>query len=315
MKNIHITTSAMISILIGVISLLVMLVNGLEIFFYDHPLDLAYLSKDNLKRNRYVNGTITDCVTVPVLGNQRDISGRSGTFVIRKEVYYYYTVPISGDQYIRVWIKDKESLKEMERIAQGEAAEVSFVGKIQAGEPLNTAWYDWNPEFDQSKIVVDYVIWQKTIDAEKLFCQAGFWGIVLAILIYHFFGEIQIIELPSESEENWKFVHNYKDYELDNARRRLKVYMEKEIEYRKDAITGTICIIIGLPIVINNVFLINFFGSILIIYGVITWWTFFINSKNIVARKISRLFSIKTLQDKRAIEESKIEKLEQERED
>lgn len=116
MKNIHIPTSAFVSILIGVISLLIILVNGFKFFSYYPPLDLANLSEQNIKMNQYVEGTITDCVTVPVFNNQRSLSGTSGGFIKGIEVYDYYTIPISDDQYIRVLINDEESKKGWNRL-------------------------------------------------------------------------------------------------------------------------------------------------------------------------------------------------------
>lgn len=192
MKNIHIPTSACASILIGVISLLMILVNGFKLFSYYPPLDLASLSEQNIRMNQYVEGTITDCVTVHVFNNRR-ASGTSGGFIKGGKDYYYYTIPISDDQYIRVLINDKESIKEMEHIVNGDAAEVSFTGQIAIGEPLNTVWYNWDPEFDQGKVVVDYTIWQKALGAEKNFCRAGLVGILIAALIYYLGGGIQII--------------------------------------------------------------------------------------------------------------------------
>ena len=313
MKNIHIPTSAWVSILIGVISLLVVIVNGFMIFSYYPPLDLANLSEQNIKMNQYVEGTITDCVTVPVFNSQRALRGNSGTFIKGGEIYQYYTIPISGDQYIRILINDEETIKGMERIVHGDAAEVSFVGQIQVGGPLYTEWYNWDPEFDQSKIVVEYVIWQKELGAEENFCRVGFWGIVLAVLIYYFGGGIQMIEVPLEMPKYDKVAHHYDlENELAVARRRLEMYREQERAYRKKTTTGTVCIIIGLLIIVLNVFFIRPIGFLSIFYGVKKWWNFFINSRNRYALKISSFFSIKTLQTKRAIVERKIEELEQE---
>ena len=51
-------------------------------------------------------------------------------------------------------------------------------------------------------------------------------------------------------------------------------------------------------------------GLVLIIYGVKKWWDRFINSENRHAMNIAKLFSLKTLQTKRAEEERKIEEYE-----
>lgn len=199
----------------------------------------------------------------------------------------------------------------MEQIVNGDAAEVSFTGQIAVGEPLNTVWYNWDPEFDQSKVVVDYTIWQKALGAEKNLCRKGFFGILIAALIYCFGGGIQIVEVSRKLPKSGKAVPNYnKENELAIARRNLEMYREQETAYRKKTIPGTICLITGLPMVMLNISAIKPIGILLIIYGVKKWWDFFINSRNEFAFKISCFLSKKTLQTKIAREESKIKELE-----
>ena len=312
-KKIDIPISALVSILVGVISLWVFLANGFKIISYFHPLDLAYLSEQNIKIDRYVKGTISDCVTVPLFNNQNTLSGSSGMLVeIVGRDYESYTVPIFGDQYIRVWINNEESLKGMESIVHGDKAEVSFVGQIKKGGPLNTEWYNWNPELDQSKIVADYVIWQKTLDVEKNFCIAGFYGMVIAVLIYYFCGRIQIIEVQPETKKRSKVGYD-KENQLVISRKRLEMYEELERIYRKKRNIGTICIIIGFIIAfILELYELKAIGLLLMLYGSKKWWNFFINSKNRCAIEVARIFSMKTLQTKRAVEECKIEMIEKE---
>ena len=290
---------------------MIILVNGFKLFSYYPPLDLTDLSEQNMKINQYVKGTITDCVTVHALDSRR-ASGNSGTFLKGVEEYYYYTIPISDDQYIRVLINDEESIKGMEQIVNGDAAEVSFTGQIAIGEPLNTVWYNWDPEFDQSKVVVDYMIWQKELDTEKNLCRKGFWGILIAALIYCFGGGIQIVDVTRKLPKPGKPVSNYnKENELAIARRNLEMYREQEIVYRKKTIPGTICLIMGIPIVMLNLSVLKPAGLLLIFYGVKKWWDYFINSRNEFAFQISSFLSKKTLQTKIAREESKIKELEQ----
>ncbi len=247
---------------------MIILVNGFKFFSYYPPLDLTNLSEQNMKINQYVEGTITDCVTVHALDSPR-ASGTSGGVIKGVEDYFYYTIPISDDQYIRVLITDEESIKGMENIVNGDAAEVSFTGQIAVGEPLNTVWYNWNPEFDQSKVVVDYMIWQKDLGAEKNFCRKGFLGILIAALIYCFGGGIQIVEVSPKLPKSGKVVPNYnKENELAIARRNLEMYREQETAYRKKTIPGTICIIMGLPMVMLNISVLKPVGLLLIIYGV-----------------------------------------------
>lgn len=193
MKSIYIPKSALISILIGIVSLWVLFINALEIVSYYRPLDLEYLSEQNIEAGRYVQGMISECVTVPLFNRQDMLSGNDGEFLgAWGRTYKSYTIPISGEHYIRVWLYDAESIDGMEGIVQGGTLEVSFKGKIQKGKNINAEWYNKDPDFDQSKVVDDYVIWQKTIDMEKNLCYAGLLGMVIAALIYYFSGGIEI---------------------------------------------------------------------------------------------------------------------------
>lgn len=187
MKNIDVPKSALSSILVGIASLWIFCANVFEIVSYYRPLDLAFLSEHNIEAGRYVQGTISECVTVPLFNRQDMLSGTDGEVIgALGRTYNSYTIPISDEQFIRVWLYDMESIDGMERIVDGDTINLSFMDKIQKGEAVNTAWYNWNTDFDQSKLMTDYVIWQKTVDMEKNLCFAGIFGMVIAVLVYYF---------------------------------------------------------------------------------------------------------------------------------
>jgi len=199
MKTIEIPRTALISIIIAIVSLGIIIVNTFEIISYNHPLKLESLSEQNMEVGGYVQGMISECITVPVFDRQDKLSGTDGEFFGELgRTYNSYTVPIAGGKFIKVWIYDSESKKAMERIVGGDTLEVSFNGKIQKGGAINQEWYNWNPNFDQSRVVADYVIWQKNIDKEKNLCYAGLLGMVIAALLYYFSGGIQIEEVSQE---------------------------------------------------------------------------------------------------------------------
>lgn len=312
MRNIDVPRPALISILVGIVSLWAFFANVFEIVSYYRPLDLEFLSEHNIEAGRYVKGTISECVTVPLFNRQDILSGTDGEVIgALGRTYNSYTIPISDGQFIRVWLYDMESIDGMERIVYGDTLDLSFMGKIQKGEAVNTAWYNWNPDFDQSKLVTDYVIWQKTVDMEENLCFVGIFGIVIAVLIYYFSGGIRIVEVQPEPVNYTKFRYNYnKENELLIARKHLEKYEEWEKEYRVKKNVGMVCGIVGFLIVLRTK--LKWIGLILVIYGIKKCWNFFINSKNRYAVKVAKLFSIKTLQTKREEEELKIEVLENE---
>lgn len=198
-KKIDIPISGLVSILIGLVSLWVFLANGVKYMSYLHPLDLACLSEQNIKTDQYVKGTISDCVTVPIENRQDIASGSDAEWIGMGRTYKSYTVPAFDDCYVRVWIYDIESQKGMESIANGETAEVSFVGQVKKGGlALNADWYNRNPEFDQSKVVTDYAVWQTTAETEKNLCIGGLLGMMIAVLIYFSYGRIRIMNVQPE---------------------------------------------------------------------------------------------------------------------
>lgn len=318
MKKIDIPAVGLVSIFIGVISLWIFLVNGSRYVLYLYPLDLAYLSETNIKTDQYVKGTISECVTVPVFDRQDLMSGSSGEMIGMGRTYICYTVPISRDRYIRIWIYDKETLEGMESIVDGRQIEVAFTGQVKKGGlSLNAEWYNWNPEFDQSKIVSDYSVWQTTAETEKNLCIGGFLGMMIAALIYFSYGRIRIMNVSPEMPKRGGSVYNYnKENELAIARRRLEMYEEQKKIYRKKSMIGMICIVMGILIIlVAELLKLKAAGLIFIIYGGRKCWDFFINSSNRYAIEIARLFLIETLQNKRAEEECKIEELERRRDE
>lgn len=307
MKKVNIAVSALVSIGIGAVSLWIFLVNGWKLISYSHPLDLANLSEQTIKINRYVKGTITDCFTVPVDG-RNDL--RNGCSVVWMGTGMCYTIPISDGRYIRVYLNEKESLKGMERIVKGDPVEVPFAGLlVRPVRSLNTEFYDMDPEFDQSRVVADYELHEKmTTEKEKNLLFVGLFGMAAAGLIYMRDG-IRVTEVPPEKKKDAGIPSYNKENEMIIARRRLERYAEQERAYRKMSVIGTGCVIGGLFLVLF-VPALALMGLVFMIYGVKKWWDRFINSENRHAMNVAKLFSLKTLQTKKAEEERKIEEYE-----
>lgn len=304
MKKVNIAVSALVSIGIGAVSLWIFLVNGWKLISYSQPLDLANLSEQTIKINRYVKGTISDCVTVPDMENRNKRDGCSVEWFGGGRCY---VIPISEGRYIRVWLKEKESIKGMESLVKGASAEVPYAGLISRPiRSLNTAFYDRDPEFDQSRVVADYELHEKmTTEKEKNLLFVGLFGMAAAALIYMRDG-IRITEVSPEKKKDAGIPNYNKENEMIIARRRLERYAEQERAYRKGGVIGTVCVIGGLFLVLVMPAL-ALMGLAFIIYGVKKWWDCFINSENRHAMNAAKLFSLKTLQTKKAEEERKIE--------
>lgn len=304
MKKVNIAFSALVSIGIGAVSLWIFLVNGWKLISYSHPLDLANLSEQTMKINRYVKGTISDCFTVPMWGRNDLRVGSSEVYIEFGKNYECYVIPIQEGRYIRVYLYEKESLNGMEHIVNDDPVEVPFAGLlVRSVTSLNTAFYDLDPEFDKSGVIMDYVLMQKTTEKEKNLLFVGLFGMAAAALIYMRNG-IKVTEVPPEKKIAG--IPNYnKENEMIIARRRLERYAEQERAYRKMSVIGTGCVAAGLFALFALPFL-RLPGLVFALYGCKTWWDRFIHSENRHARNIARLFSIRTLQDKKEEEERKI---------
>lgn len=310
MKKVNIAFSALVSIGIGAVSLWIFLVNGWKLISYSHPLDLADLSEQTIKLNRYVKGTISDCFTVPAVEGRDDLRNGSSELLLGfGKDYECYTIPIPEGRYIRVYLCEKESLNGMERIVKGDPAEVSFAGLlVRPVGSLNTEFYDKDPEFDQSRLVTDLVLMQRTTEKEKNLFFLGLFGMVAAALIYMRDG-ISITGVSPEKKKDAGIPNYNKENEMIIARRRLERYAEQERVYRKMSVIGTGCVIGGLFLILATPAL-ALMGLAFMIYGVKKWWDRFINSENRHAMNIAKLFSLKTLQTKKSEEERKLEEYE-----
>lgn len=306
MKKVNIPISALVSLGIGAVSLWLFLVNGWKLMSWMYPLNLEILTEQTMKANRYVVGTITDCVTVPYEKGSSSRYGRSNSFLNGVMFYDCYTIPISEGRYIRVWLYEKESLSGMEGLVKGDSVEVPFAGLlVRSNGALNTEFYDHAPEFDQSKVVRDYVLEQKTKETEKNLFFIGLFGMAAAALIY-VRNSIRIREIPPEKKDAGRIPSYHLESELAVARMRLERYVEQERIYRKEGVIGTGCVAAGL-FALFAVPLLRLPGLVFLLYGFKTWWNRFIHSGGRRAREIARLFSIRTLQDKKEEEERKIE--------
>lgn len=308
MKKVNIPISALASLGIGAVSLWLFLTNGWKLVSYSPPLDLANLCERTMKGNRYVRGTISECVTVPYEGRNDVRDGCSNSFLNGVMFYDCYTIPISEGRYIRVWLYEKESLNGMESLVKGASAEVPFAGLlVRSNGALNTEFYDRDPEFDQSKVVTDYTLVQKTTEKEKNLLFIGLFGMGAALLTYVRGGGIRVKEVPPETKGDAGRIPNYNlENERIIARMRLEKYAQQERAYRRESVIGTGCVAAGLFALIFLPFL-RLPGLVFMLCGFKTWWNRFIHSDGRRAREIARLFSIRTLQDKKEEEERKIE--------
>lgn len=309
--------SAIASFVIGGVSLCLFLIQGFRLLV--HPaVDLSGLSDTNLRAGQYVQGEITEVYKIQAPNGHW--LGNDGEFM-KLRSYSSYTVRIAEGRYIRVWLYDKDAIAAMEQLVQGSEGKIVFAGEVKRrNSPLNVAWYSKNPEFDKKLFVENYEIWQQSPYAGRDLLLVGLYGMILAGVIYYWSGGIHRAKPEPESiwpgsrqEEQMPCYAADLESEMIHIRRRLETYRKKEKEYRIEGIVGIVLVLVGgyIDFGLHALGLINWVGLAFLIYGIKQIWTWFLHSKNRIARKIAGIFSLTTLQDKRERDEQFLRKLEQ----
>ncbi|MCM1567823.1 MAG: hypothetical protein NC081_00065 [Roseburia sp.] len=303
MKKIHISQMTMISLFIFFLSICGMVVCVIKTMAYHHAQPLTYFSEGSLKPGKYVSGTITSYVV-----NQRRPKGKNvddsiysfGNLynIFTNEEYIGYLIPFNEEQYIKIWIKDEESLALLREVPDGLDVNVSFIGQIEYQEEAE--YEDDVLGFDHNKVITNYVIFQKNLSSEKFWIKVCLTGIIISFFLYWFKGRIVVSEAVYE-DKNPQSIPCYADTsaEIVSIERRIKMYGKIEKEYRIGGCIGAVCAVIGVSVFVK-------FGSfsalvtfiILTGYGLSRLWKYFINSRNPLALFIARLFNIRTLQIK-----------------
>lgn len=302
MKKIHISHMTICSLFILLLSICGIIACIIRINAYQHPRPLEYFSEGNLRPGKYVSGTITSYVISPRKPKGTDIYDYFGTYIkFIEEEYIGYIIPFNEEQYIRIWMNDPESLELLNETQDGLHVNVPFVGQIEAWDASHSQISDDMLGFDHNKVITNYVIMQRNLNAEMFWIKVCLLGIMIALLLYWFNGKIEVSEAVYE-DTNPQSILRYIDIsaEIEIVERRISMYEKLEKEYRKDSCIGAGCVVAG-------VFLFAKFGSftalvaliLLTGYGIRQLWMHFINSKNRLAIYIANLFNLRTLQIKR----------------
>ena len=317
MKKIHISRMTIISLFILMISICGIAACIIKIYAYHHARPLAYFSEDSLKPDKYVSGTITSYVVSTSWPKGPDVDYSIYSFgefynTITYEKFVAYIIPFNDGQYIRIWIKDQESLALLRESHDGLHVNVPFVGKIEA---LYVP-YSYNDDylgFDHNKIIKDYVIFQKNLSKEKFWIKVCLLGTMISLFLYWFKGRIEVSEVVYENKKSQGIpIPRYADIssEIAIAESHIRMYEKLEKDYRTWGCIGVICIVIGVFVKFGS------FSALVVCilltgWGIKQFWTYFINSKNRLAVFIANLCNISTLQIKRMEEYKLLDNLKQ----
>ena len=301
MKKIYFSRMTILCICLFLLSTCGLIACFLGMNAYYHARPLTDLSEDSLKSGKYISGTIMSYVVSPRQSKDTDVEDSYfGNWNSFDGKYLGYIIPFNEEQYIRIWVKDQESLALLKESQDGLRVNVSFVGQIKAEED-RSPYTDEQLGFDHNKVITDYVIVQKTLSTKKFWIKACLLGILMSFFLYRSKGRVEVSEVVCEDKDpqNVPCYSNISD-EIAIVERRIRKNEKLIKEYRTGSCIGAVCVVIG-------VFLFVKFGNftslvsmiLLTSYGIRKLWTYFINSKNGLSIFLANLFGLRTLQVKR----------------
>ncbi|MCM1101114.1 MAG: hypothetical protein NC398_06990 [Acetatifactor muris] len=304
MKKVHISPMTILSLFIFCLCICGIVVCIVKTNAYHHAQPLSDLAEDSLKPNKYVSGTITSYVVSPLdkrttadgdsyFGNLLDIWGRPE--------YRGYLIPFNEEQYIKIWMKDEESLALLRETPDGSCVNVPFTGRMEKVE-IPSGYTDEQLGFDHNKVITEYVIFQKNLSSEMFWIKICLVGILISLPLYWFKGRIEVSETVYEDRiaqsQISPSVPGYSDIsdEIVIVERRIKMHEKRAKEYRTWGCIGAVCVIVGVFVFVR-------FGSfpalvtlfLLAGYGLSQLQKWFINSGNGLAVFLAHLFNLSTL--------------------
>lgn len=301
MKKIYISRMTIICLFLFLVSTcgLVACFIGMNAYYHARP--LTDFSEDSLKSGKYVYGTIMSYVVSPRQPKGTDVKDSYfGNWESFDGKYFGYIIPFNEEQYIRIWIKDQESLAHLKESQDGLHVNVPFVGRISVEED-RSSYTDDQLGFDHNKVITNYVIVQKNLSTEKFWIKACLLGILISFFLYRSKGRVEVSEVVCEDKDpqNVPCYSNISD-EIAIVERRIRKNEKLVKEYRIGSCFGAPCVVMG-------VFLFVKFGNftslvaliLLTRYGLRKLWTYFINSENSLSIFLANLFGLRTLQVKR----------------
>ncbi len=159
--SIEIPRLLIISVVLMFISLWLIVKNGHNLYYYNHPYELDGMTETMMKKGKYVNCNIDNYLVKKVESNR--YTGQSETFITFGKEYNTYTVPLASNDYIRIMVYSKDTVEKLEAFSRGKGENVEIKGMIINGQEItDDSWYRDIEDFDFNCIVQDYVIQEKS---------------------------------------------------------------------------------------------------------------------------------------------------------
>lgn len=193
MKTIYVPRITIVCLLIMLLCMCGLVLCITNIYAYHHPMQLSYLSGDELESGRYVSGTITSYVISPRKAKGTEYYDYFGNYTnLVDEEYIGFIIPFDKEEYIRVWINNQESLALLNETQDGLHVNAPFVGRIYNWDASQSQLTDDMLGFEHNKVITNYAIVQKDLSTEIYWVKVCLVGVIMSLLLYGFKGKIEV---------------------------------------------------------------------------------------------------------------------------
>lgn len=173
--TIEIPKLLIISIILFVISLLLIITKGCDLYNYNHPYELNELNQTNMKQGKYVSCNIDSYLVKKT--SPSSYNGQSETFITFGKEYNTYTILIDDNNYIRIMIYDKDITEALESFSRGKGEAVTVKGILVKAESIgDDSWYKDIENFNINSVIQDFAIQEKTDEGMKN-------GLILGVML------------------------------------------------------------------------------------------------------------------------------------
>ena len=270
-RNISISYRTMCAGIFVIISIIILAINGISLFKYDNATDYE---KSALRPGEYVKFQLKDYLSKPL-----DV----------------YNIPYMDNTYVRVKVYDKNLEEQLE-------GKVYLIGKVLPEKDVSMEWYEQVPDFSLSSLKKGICI--QEVDCKKYQNMLWLGGIMLCVSVAVMLHDYRVNRATIITEEGRIAHTNLPDYDLaytlEYNLRKYKELEEIQIQNRKKIFWIVLFELTGVWFCINFYYWeIKVIGVVFIFCGLKIGWNIFINSDLSVAVRLSELFGLDTVSQRK----------------
>lgn len=263
-----------------------------------NAIPLSKLSPERCRIGQFVVGEITSYVNKD-MGNG-SYSGESGTLFTGGKEYYFYTIPIDNNYYIRIMLVDKSIVRELEEFSRGKGDAIYFEGQIiKSPTKINYQWYEDIEEFKNigtDSIIAEYVVKEIHIQEKTKILYMGIFLLILSFVQFRLMGGLSAIICTEDAKEKEPDKGIQKIYNIENElmaeKRHLLLLNKKMSELKKGCLYRIFLLAAGAYIFGSNYYWeIKFIGVIVVVISLRGIIKYILNSGNKCMEWIMRLFN------------------------